>query len=213
FTKPEKALLPNGLLVYLFEDHELPLVDASIDFKAGSVFDPPAKPGLASLAATLMRTGGADQQSPDQVDDALEFMPAQVSLSAGDDILSGSVSAVKDRFPEALRIFAAMLRAPRFDASRLEVEKARAIEEIRRRWDDPADVAELGFRRLVYGTSSPWARLPTEDSVTRIGRDDLVGFHRLYIHPNNAVLGVAGDFDGKGMKKLLEEIGRASCRE
>ena len=56
---------------------ELPLVDASIDFKAGSVFDPPAKPGLASLAATLMRTGGADQQSPDQVDDALEFMPAQ----------------------------------------------------------------------------------------------------------------------------------------
>jgi len=208
FPKPQKFLLPNGLLVYLFEDHELPLIDAAIDFKAGGVFDPPAKPGLASLAATLMRAGGTDQQTPDQVDEVLEFMPAQVSLGAGDDMLTGSVSAVKDKFPEALRIFAAMLRAPRFDSSRLEVEKARAIEDIRRRWDDPGDVAELNFRRLVYGTSSPWARLPTEDSVTRIGRDDLVGFHRLYIHPNNAVLGVAGDFDGKGMKKLLEETFR-----
>jgi zinc protease len=208
FPKPQKVLLPNGLLVYLFEDHELPLVDAAIDFKAGGVFDPPAKPGLASLAATLMRAGGTDQQTPDQVDDALEFMPAQVSLGAGDDMLSGSVSAVKDKFPEALRTFAAMLRAPRFDSSRLEVEKARAIEDIRRRWDDPGDVAELNFRRLVYGSASPWARLPTEDSVTRIGRDDLVEFHRLYIHPNNAVLGVAGDFDGKAMKKLLEETFR-----
>ena len=208
FPKPVKVLLANGLLVYLFEDHELPLVDAAIDFKSGSVFDPPAKPGLASLAATLMRAGGTDRQTPDQVDEALEFMPAQVSLGAGDDMLSGSVSAVKDKFPEALRIFAAMLRAPRFDSSRLEVEKARVIEDIRRRWDDPADVAELNFRRLVYGTASPWARLPTEDSVTHIGRDDLVEFHRVYIHPNNAVLGVAGDFDGKAMKKLLEETFR-----
>ena len=133
FPKPEKILLPNGLLVYLFEDHELPLIDAAIDFKAGGVFDPPAKPGLASLAATLMRGGGTEQQTPDQVDDALEFMPAQVSLGAADDMLSGSVSAVKDRFPEALRIFAAMLRAPRFDSSRLEVEKARAIEDIDRK--------------------------------------------------------------------------------
>src|SRR5439155_8245912 len=60
FPKPQKFLLPNGLLVYLFEDHELPLIDAAIDFKAGGVFDPPAKPGLASLAATLMRAGGTE---------------------------------------------------------------------------------------------------------------------------------------------------------
>jgi len=208
FPKPDRVLLPNGLLVYLFEDHELPLIDATIDFKAGSIFDPESKIGLASLGAGLMRTGGTDQMTPDQVDEALEFMPARVSLGAGDDMLTGSVSAVKDKFPEALRIFAAMLRAPRFDAARLEVEKARALEDIRRRWDDPDDVAELNFRRLVYGGGSPWARLASEESVKRIGRDDLLAFHRQYIHPNNAVLGVAGDFDGKGMKKLLEDAFR-----
>jgi len=81
-----------------------------------------------------------------------------VSCAAGDESLSGSVSAVKDRFPEALRLFASMLRAPRFDPSRLEVEKAREMEDIRRRgtiWNH----RELTFRRLVYGAASPWARL------------------------------------------------------
>ncbi|MBI1950275.1 MAG: insulinase family protein [Acidobacteria bacterium] len=208
FPKPERALLPNGLLVYLFEDHELPLVDVTIDFKAGSIFDPPDRAGLASLAATLMRTGGTETMAPDAVDEALEFMAVQISLSASADRLSGSVSAVKDRFPEALRIFASLLREPRFDAARLEVEKAREIEEIRRRYDDPADLADLDFRRLVYGASSPWARLSTVESIGRIGRDDLVEWQRRYVRPNNAVMGVAGDFAAKKMKGLLEETFR-----
>ena len=208
FPKPEKLFLPNGLLVYLFEDHELPLVDVTIDFKAGSIFDPQEKAGLAALAATLMRTGGTATMTPGAVDEALEFMAAQISLYASADMLGGSVSAVKDRFPEALRIFASLLRAPRFDAGRLEVEKAREIEEIRRRFDEPDDVAEINFRKLVYGARSPWARLSSVESIGRIGREDLGEWQRRYVRPNNAVMGVAGDFDAGRMKALIEETFR-----
>lgn len=208
FPKPERVFLPDGLLVYLFEDHELPLIDATIYFKAGSIFDPADKAGLADLAATLMRTGGTEAMPPAAVDEALEFTAAQIGLNASADMLSGSVSVVKDRFPEALRIFAAMLKSPRFDPERLEVEKARALEEIRRRYDDPGDLAELEFRKLVYGATSPWARLASVDSIGRIRRDDLAEWQRRYVHPNNAVMGVAGDFDAKKMKALLEETFR-----
>jgi len=208
FPKPERVFLPNGLLVYLFEDHELPLIDVSIDFKAGSIFDPADKAGLADLAATLMRAGGTEAMPPAAVDEALEFMAAQIGLGASSDMLSGSVSVVKDRFPDALRIFAAMLRTPRFDPDRLQVEKARALEEIRRRYDDPGDLAEMEFRKLVYGAQSPWARLSTVESIGRIGRDDLAAWQRRYVRPNNAVMGVAGDFEPKKMKALLEETFR-----
>ena len=51
-------------------------------------------------------------------------------------------------------------------------------------------------------------QLVEDRQARRIARDDLVEFHRRYIHPNNAVMGVAGDFDGKAMKKLLEETFR-----
>src|SRR5262249_52859024 len=152
-----------------------------------------------------MRTGGTEASAPDAVDESLEFMAARIALDAGDDMLSGSVSAVKDRFPEALAIFAAMLRAPRFDPARIEGEKARATEEGRRRWDDPGSVAELNFRQLVYGPTSPWARLSSVGSIGRIRRDDLAAFHRRFVRPNNAVMGVAGDFDAKRMKALLLE--------
>lgn len=208
FPKPERVFLPDGLLVYLFEDHELPLIDAAIDFKAGSIFDPADKAGLADLAATLMRTGGTEAMAPEAVDESLEFMAAQISLSASADMLSGSVSVVKDRFPEALRILASILKTPRFDPERLEVEKARVLEEIRRRYDDPGDLAELEFRKLVYGAASPWARLASSESVGRIRREDLAEWQRRFVRPNNAVMGVAGDFDAKKMKALLEETFR-----
>jgi predicted Zn-dependent peptidase len=208
FPKPVRIFLPNGLLVYLFEDHELPLIDVTIDVKAGSIFDPPEKAGLADLAATLMRTGGTEAMAPAAVDEALEFMAAQISLDASEDMLSGSLSVVKDRFPEGLRILASLLQKPRFDPERLEVEKARALEEIRRRYDDPADLADLEFRKLVYGAASPWARLSSVDSIGRIRRDDLVEWQRRYIHPNNAVMGIAGDFEAKKLKGLLEETFR-----
>jgi predicted Zn-dependent peptidase len=205
FPKPEKALLRNGLLVYLFEDHELPLVDLAFMIRAGSIYDPPEKAGLASIAAALLRTGGTRGMTPDEVDETLEFLPARLSIDAGADAVTGSLSALRARFPEALRVLAAMLREPRLDAARLEVEKARLIEDIRRRWDEPGTIAALQFRLLVYGPASPWARLDSAETLGRIGRDDLAAWHRRYIRPNNAVLGVAGDFDPRAMKKTLEE--------
>jgi len=192
FPKPERVLYPNGLLVYLFVDHELPLIDLAFDLKAGSIFDPPEKAGLAGLATTLMRTGGTRDLTPDQVDETIDLLPARVSLSAGQDMVSGSLSTLKAKFPEALRLYAGMLVTPRFDPARLDLEKAGELEAIRRRWDDPGDVAELNFRMLAYGSASPWARLSSVESIGRIRREDLVDFHQRYLHPNNVVMGVAG---------------------
>jgi zinc protease len=206
FPKPERLFLPNGLLVYLFVDHELPLIDLGLYVKAGSIYDPSDKAGLAQIATLLMRTGGTRALTPDQVDEALEFMPARLNLDAGSDAVAGSLSTRKESFPDALKILAAMLTQPRFDAARLDLEKARQVEEIRRRWDDPGAIAELNFRLLVYGPRSPWARLDTPQTLAAISRQDLVDFQQRYFHPNNTVFGVAGDFEPATMKTLLREV-------
>ncbi|HXH27834.1 MAG TPA: pitrilysin family protein, partial [Candidatus Polarisedimenticolia bacterium] len=206
FPKPERVFLPNGLLIYLFVDHELPLIDLGMYVKTGSIYDPPEKAGLAEVATLLMRTGGTRDLTPDQVDEALEFMPARLSLDAGTDAVAGSLSTRKESFPDALKILAAMLTAPRFDADRLALEKARLVEEIHRRWDDPGTIADLNFRLLVYGARSPWARLETPETLAAITRQDLVDFQTRYFHPNNTVLGVAGDFQPAAMKALLKDV-------
>lgn len=205
FPRPETFRLKNGLVVSLLRDTELPIIDLALYLRGGAVYDPPDRAGLAGMATLLMRTGGTRSLTPDQVDETLESMPADVSFDAGDDALSGQLSCLKDRFPQALRIMSEMLREPRFDAARLEVERARIAEEIRRRWDDPAAIADLNFRLLAYGPKSPWARLETIESVSRLGRDDLLAFHRRYIRPGSAILAVSGDFQAEEMKRLLRQ--------
>ncbi len=205
FPKPETVRIDNGLIVYLFVDRELPLIDLALYMKAGAIYDPEQKAGLSSVALASLRTGGIRHMTPDEIDETLEFMPATVRFSSGDDMASGTLSARSDDFPEALKIFGAMLISPRFDPDRLDLAKVRMIEGIRRRWDDPGDVAALHFRSLVYGSGSPWARLETEATISAIGREDLVAFHRRYVRPNNMVMGIAGDFDPTAMRQMLRE--------
>ena len=61
---PAYALLPiqhwqtqNGARVYFVETRDLPMLDVSVDFPAGSVFDTRAKSGLAALTANTLRLG------------------------------------------------------------------------------------------------------------------------------------------------------------
>jgi predicted Zn-dependent peptidase len=205
FPKPEIWKMPNGLTVYLLPDRELPVLDLSLMAHGGSIYDPAGKAGLAELATHLMRTGGTAALTPDAVDQRLEFLPASIDLDAADDALSADLSCVREAFPEALRILAGMLRAPRFDAERLEVERARRVESIRRRWDQPGSVAGLTFRGIVYGGDSPWARLDTLESIGAITRDDLAAWQKQYMRPTGMLLSVAGDFEPAAMKTLLKE--------
>lgn len=205
FPDPSTVTLSNGLVIHMLPDRDLPIVDVAFIARGGTLSDPEDKAGLALLAMHAMRTGGTAALGPDDVDERLETLPAEIHLGADDDSLTGSVSCLKDRFPEALSIFAGMLRQARFDADRLESERGRVLEGIRRRWDDPGSISHLLFARLVYGEDSPWARLPTAETIGRIQRDDLVEFQRAFLRPGNMALAVSGDFEPKEMRRLLEK--------
>jgi hypothetical protein len=57
-------------------------------------------------------------------------------------------------------------------------------------------VANIVFDRLVYGLH-PYGQpdAGTPESLSKITRDDLVGFHRAYFSPNNAILAIVGDLN------------------
>jgi len=206
FPHPEIEKLGNGLVVSLLRDPELPIIDVSFFVRGGSVYDPPGREGLADLATHLMRTGGTQDLDPDAIDARLEFLPATINIQASADALSGDLSCVKQVFPEAFGILADMLRRPRFDAARLDVERARMIEAIRRRWDNPGPIAQLNFRRLVYGDDSPWATLDTADTLARISRDDLVAFQKRFMRPGSTLMAISGDFEPAEMKRRLRAV-------
>ncbi|MCX5724817.1 MAG: pitrilysin family protein [Nitrospirae bacterium] len=207
FTPPEpdRVVLENGIIVYLLEDHELPLVSITATMKTGGWLDPADKVGLASLTGSLMRTGGGGGLSAERVDEELEQFAGDVGISIGRQSGSASLDVLSKDLKRGLQIFSGLIRTPAFEPARVELAKLQSIEGIRRRQDNPGSIVSREFVKLLYGAEHPTARESSVESIARITREDLVSFHRKTIQPNGMMLGVTGDFDKSAMVALLRE--------
>ena len=203
---PERVVLDNGMIVYLLEDHELPLVTITATIRTGGWLDPPDKVGLGAITGATMRTGGTRRMGAAEVDEELEQLAAVVSVGIGTESGGATLDVLKKDLPRGLRIFADILMTPAFDPSRLELAKLQTIEGIRRRQDLPQSIAGREFSKLLYGPGHPFARENTIESVSRITRDDVAAFHARTIHPNAIILGVTGDFEKVALLAFLREL-------
>ncbi|MCI0526145.1 MAG: insulinase family protein, partial [Nitrospira sp.] len=197
--KTERVVLDNGMVLYLLEDHELPLIKIEALIKSGSMYEPPDKIGLAGLTGSVMRTGGTRRMNGDQVDGILEFLAADINSSIGLDAGFLSLNVLAKDFDQGFELFLEILRYPAFDEKKLDLAKKQAIEGIRRRNDSPSSIASREFLKLVYGPTHPYAREVTVKTVSSVNRGDLVDFHQKYYHPNSIILGITGDFRKKEM--------------
>lgn len=202
---PERVVLENGLVVYLLEDHELPLVTVTAMMRTGAWLDPADKVGLAGIAGATMRTGGTRRMGAEELDRELEQMAAIVSTGIGTESGSAVLDVLAKDLPRGLRLFADVLMTPAFDPARVELAKLQTIEGIRRRQDRPQSIAGREFAKVLYGPDHPYARESTVGSVSKITREDLVAFHAKTVHPNGIILGVTGDFEKTAMLALLRE--------
>jgi len=207
FTIPEveRVVLENGIIVYLLPDPELPLVTVSAMIRTGAVYEPSDKVGLAGITGAVMRTGGTARMTGDQIDEELEFLAANASFGIGDEAGAATLDILKKDLPRGLSIFADILRAPAFDPAKVELAKRQTLEAIRRRPDSPGGITAREFRKLLYGPDHPFGRESTTETVSRITRDDLVAFHKLYFAPNSLMLGVTGDFEKPAMLAALRK--------
>jgi len=202
---PERVTLPNGLVVFLLEDHELPLINVQVRIKTGSRYEPADKVGLADVAATVMRTGGAGDRSGSEVDQFLEDRAANLYTNMGVSVGTADLSVLKEHFAAALPILADVLRRPRFEEDKIVEAKVQEKSAIARRNDSPGSIAFREFQKLVYGAASPYARHTEHATIDGITRDDLVAFHSRFFHPNHVMIGVVGDFKRSDMLRLIRQ--------
>jgi zinc protease len=205
FTPPEptRVVLENGMVVYLLEDHELPLVNLSATMRTGGWLESQDKVGLATLTGSVMRSGGGGGFTAEQIDEELEHYAIDISISMGRQSASASLDVLGKDLERGLRIFAGLLRQPAFEPARVELAKLQTVEGIRRRQDSPGSIVGREFLKQLYGPDHPSARESTIKSVKRITRDDLVAFHQRTVHPNGIILGITGDFKEAEMLALL----------
>ena len=203
--QPKRIELPNGMVIFLQEDHELPMIDGTARIRGGEGLVPANKAGMMDIYGEVWRTGGTKSQTGDQLDDYLEQRAAKVETGGAIDSTTISWSCLKEDFDDVFRVFDDLLRNPEFRADKIAIAQKGAYDAISRRNDEPRQIAGREAAKLVYGANSPYARVPEYATVAAITRQDLLDWHSAYVHPNNIILGVVGDFDSAKMEARLRE--------
>src|SRR5213080_1359334 len=204
-NEPKRIELPNGMVIFLQEDHELPLIDGSARIRGGSRSEAAAKAGRIDIYGEVWRTGGTKTQTGDQLDDFLEVRAAKVETGSNVDSTTLSWSSLKTDFDDVFKVFAELLREPEFREDKVDLAQREAFDAISRRNDDVGGIAVRESTKLAYGAQNPYARVPEYATVAAVTRQDLIDWHYAHVHPNNIILGIAGDFDSSQMEAKLRQ--------
>ena len=203
--EPKRIVLPNGMVIFLQEDHELPLIDGVARIRGGSRDEPASKIGLVDIYGEVWRTGGTQTQTGDQLDDYLEIRAAKVETNSNADSTTISLSCLKADFEDVFKIFDSLLREPEFRDDKLDLAQKEYFDAISRRNDNVDEIASRESAKLAYGAQNPYARVAEYKTVAAVTRQDLIDWHHAYVHPNNIILGIVGDFDAAAMEAKLRQ--------
>lgn len=200
----------NGARVYFVQSRELPMLDVSVDFAAGSSRDVPAKAGAASMTLRMMRLGveGMDENT---VSEQLADVGAALGNSFDVDRAGYSLRTLsRPQFREpALQILARILSRPTFDDAVLAREAQRAVSGLKEALMKPETIAGREFSRRVFGDHPYQYRASGEvETLASLTRDDLVAFHRAYYRAAGAVISIMGDVGTAEAKAIAEQLSR-----
>lgn len=197
----------QGAKVMYVRAPDLPMVDVRVVFDAGSARDTQL-PGLASFVNSMLNQGAGDWDADSL---ALRLEERGIELGSGSlrdmawvSLRSLTEAAVLDVGLETTR---AVIAKPRFDPAAIERVRQQMQIGLRRSLQSPGTVAQRRFFRTLYA-EHPYAHSPSgeEDSLAKIGRDDLVRFHARYYVAANAVVAIVGAVDRAQAERIAERL-------
>ncbi|MDH3998941.1 MAG: insulinase family protein [Desulfuromonadales bacterium] len=200
----EKLVLDNGIRLYLKQDKELPLVQVTAMIGSGAMTTPKEKAGFGGLFGSTWRSGGAEDWSPEELDERVDRIAANLGASMSAYVTQLNLSIRSADIEEGLCILGSMLLLPHFNEDKLDLARLKAKEAVRRQNDNPGSIA----RRLLGAALYPDHYIgysPTLESLDQISRDDLTAFHQQYFAPNNLWLAISGDFDREELLDILDD--------
>ncbi len=204
-AKEFRHTLKDGTVVYLAPSKEFPLINLTLSFKGGAYLDPADLPGLSAMTGAMLRAGGTAAMAPAELDEELDFLASRVRIDAGPTMSSASVNCLASNFDRTFALLMDMLRSPRFDAARLEVQKGVALEGMKQRNDSADAILGREWARLLYGADHFESREMTNSALDKVTPERMKEMQGAIFHPGNMIVAVTGDFEPNEMLAKLEK--------
>ena len=195
----ESFTLPNGLQVFVVENHKIPRVSYSLVFDHDPVSEG-KDAGYVSMTGDLLGTATATR-TKDQIDEAIDFIGASLSTSAN----SVYASSLKKHNEELLDVFSDVVLNARFKQDELDKLKTQYKSGLAASKDDANAISSRVTDVLVYGKDFPYGEVETDASIDNIDLDMCKNYYTNYLRPNDAFLAIVGDITLKEAKKIIPE--------
>ena len=205
----QKTTLSNGLKVVVAERHTAPVVNFTLLIDSGFSSDNASLPGVASFAQRMLDEGTPTRDSL-KIAEELESLSARFGADADLDFAKVRLNALKLNMDQALEIYSDLILHPSFPEKEFKRVQKERLAEIQNEKVEPESMGDRVVPALLYGKGHPYG-VPftgtgTEESVSRMTREDLVRFHSTWYKPNNATLLVVGDTTLNEIKPRLEKL-------
>lgn len=191
---PIRRSLSNGLTVLLIEKQGLPMVSMGLICQSGAITDPPSKPGISSLTASMILEGTATRSSAD-ISSQMEYLGSHLSSHASREYSSISTQTLKTHWSTALEILSDVSRNATFPKEDLERIRKEHLIELTRISDNPNSISARVSRAIQYGPKSVYGHplIGTTESIQKLTQSELLmHFQHSYV-PKNSTLIIVGD--------------------
>ena len=196
----------NQARIYFIENHDLPIVDINVDFRAGSVKDTKQKSGLASLTNHMMSLGSGGVNEEDLANQFID-LGAQLNSSFDQDKSGFGVRTLTEKRSEVIDLLTLVLHKPNFDKDILEREKKRYIASISQSETMPGSIASKAFNKALYGEHPYGLSSSGEvETIRKISKKDLNNFYKNNYFSNELSIVIVGDISRKEAEKLGNKI-------
>jgi zinc protease len=198
---------PKGVHVVFYQAMEVPLLDITIGFHAGSAYDGEHF-GLSTLSAQLLNQGNK-QLNANQIAEKLAETGAQYESENSQDLAVFHLKTLSEAraLKKATETFALIINHPDFPSDAFQQIKNQQLMAIAQTKESPEAVANETFFKMLY-KEHPYAHpvMGDEEHVNKLTKKDVGNFYHHYFVSHNAVLVLVGAIDQATAHQIAQQL-------
>ncbi len=196
---PATFTLPNGLKVFVVENHKLPVVSYSIqlDIKPALEGD---MAGYRDMMSELL-VSGTRTRSKEKLNEEIDFIGARIYAS--DEGLYGS--SLKKHQAALLSLLSDVAMNADFKQEELDKIKKRSLSALEIGRNEPETMLKNATAAINFGKQHPYGTIATEETINKITLEQCRNYYQTYFRPNVAYLAIVGDITVTEARKLAEQ--------
>jgi zinc protease len=196
--------LANGLKIYVYEKHNVPIAAVHVWYRTGSLNEHPGIRGISHLFEHMMFRG-SEMFGPEEHNRKIKEMGGWANAGTAQDYTNYVQTIPVSGIELVLQMESDRMAHLKLEDGILQTERNVVKEEFLLSENNPLYKLFLDFGRIMFGSHPySWTPLGVKTDLDSIRVEDCVNYYKARYAPNNAALIVVGDVSPDDVRRMAE---------